>query len=221
MYSTVIASLADEPLLSEALDSVFAQSVPPSSVEVVIDRESSATRDWIRDIHTRHPSVSFEVQQGTGMAAALAEGISRVREEFVAFLDSDDLWLPRKQEHQIALLRQAPHVDAATCLSRNIGRVSGDDRPAVDAAMFTATTFRTVAFDRFGMPDAEASHYVWLYRWWARARGMGIRTSSVDYVGLERRIHGGNSWIQGQDQAHRDLMAELRRLSAEKRQGHA
>jgi glycosyltransferase involved in cell wall biosynthesis len=221
VYSTVIASLADEPLLIEALDSVFEQTVPPSSVEVVIDRKSGATQDWIRDIHARHPSVTFVVQQSTGMAAALGEGISRARAEFVSFLDSDDLWLPRKQEHQLARLRDDPDLDAVSCLSRNTGRITGGERPAVAAAMFTATTFRTTTFERFGLPDVEASHYVWLYRWWSCARGLGIRTSSVDYVGLERRIHGGNSWIQGQKQAHRDLMAELRRLSAEKRQGHA
>lgn len=217
MYSAVIAALPGDPMLVEAIDSIRSQTLPPVRIEVVIDDVTAEGRRWISAVQRRRGDISFLVQEGRGMASALAVGIRRVSTPYVAFLDCDDLWLPEKQDRQVSLLEASPDIDAVMCRSQNT-RANGDAvGAAVESAMFTATTFRTATFSRLGMPDAEASHYVWLYRWWAAARQAGIRTSSVDYVGLHRRIHGGNSWIRGREAAHRDLMAELRRQVAQRR----
>jgi glycosyltransferase involved in cell wall biosynthesis len=218
VYTTVIAAVPHDTFLIEALGSIYRQTLPPESVEIVVDSESESSRAWMEGIRGKFPDASFHVQSGSGMASALAVGIERVATPYVAFLDCDDLWLPEKQERQIEILRSEPSIDAVTCQSRNISEISTSEFPAVTASMFTATTFRTDAFRKFGAPDPAASHYVWLYRWWASARAEGICTSTVDYVGLHRHIHGRNSWIQGNRQAHQDLMAELRRLSREKRE---
>lgn len=217
VYSTVIAAVAGEPLILEALSSVMGQTLPPRSVHVVIDHEADAGRDWVTRMQAMCPGVQVHVQPGTGMASAVAFGISRVDTAYVSFLDCDDLWLPRKQELQIDVLRRSSATDAVTCLAQNVDPRRGLSGRPRRSTMFTATTFRTDAFSRYGMPDPAASHYVWLYRWWAAATLAGISTDTIEYLGLHRRIHGGNSWITRREQAHRDLMAELRRLSAAKR----
>ena len=50
------------------------------------------------------------------MAAARNAGIRRATAEFVAFLDSDDLWHQRKLEIQMAYLRQHPEIGLVACL---------------------------------------------------------------------------------------------------------
>ena len=217
MYSTVIAAVAGEPLILEALSSVQDQTLPPRTVHVVIDEQSDGVRQWTTAMQERCHGVRVHTQPGRGMSSALAFGISQVTTPYVAFLDADDIWLPRKQELQVDLLRTSSGIDAVTCLAQNVDAQRGMSGPLRNSTMFTATTFRTDAFARFGLPDPQASHYVWLYRWWSAAKAADISIDTIEYVGLHRRIHGGNSWITGQQQAHRDLMAELRRLSAVKR----
>lgn len=53
-------------------------------------------------------------QKNLGQAAARNHGLSLAREDFVAFLDADDLWWPEKLERQFSLLRSTPAA-ATTC----------------------------------------------------------------------------------------------------------
>lgn len=200
-------------MLVEALASVESQTVPAERVEVVVDADDPLPAGWLDDLVSRFPRMRVRVQNGCGMAAALAEGLRFVETPYVAFLDSDDLWRPQKQEHQLNHLREDPWLDAVTCWAVNVTQHadgSTSEASRAPAAMFTATTFRHKSIMRFGPPDPSAGHYAWLYRWWAAARRAGIRTATADYVGLERRIHAGNSWVTDSVRAHRDLFRELR-----------
>jgi glycosyltransferase involved in cell wall biosynthesis len=219
VYSVVMASRAGEPRIRQALGSIFRQTLAPHSVEILIDQGDPPQPDWAEALCRDFPGTRVVVHPGRGLAAALKAGIDRVQTPTVAFLDSDDEWMPDKQRIQMDMLREDPTLDAVTCMSMNvhIGRPGlGSEKP-VEAAMFTATTFRTAAFETFGGPDAAASHFVWLYRWWSNARAMGIRTSCAEYVGLQRVIDGRNSWIRDGEQAHSDLFTELRRTVASRR----
>jgi len=144
VYSTVIAARVGDPFLGEAVDSIFTQTLPPSRVEVVTDAGQSIPDEWRSRILDAHPKVSFHVQQGSGLASALSEGTRRVRTPYVAYLDSDDVWFPDKQQRQVQLLEQEEALDAATCravnvtLGQEIQEVSGSS-----SCTFTATTFRT------------------------------------------------------------------------------
>lgn len=223
MYSTVIAARVGDPRLVEAVASIARQTLVPERIEVITDAGQDVPKAWCREVLGASPSVHFHVQTDRGMAAAVAAGIRRVRSEYVAFLDCDDRWRPEKQERQIQELMRNPGLDAVTCRAANVHEgesvETGQGWPGVSSGMFTATTFRTRTFERFGLPDPEAGHYVWLYRWWARARSRGITTSDIDYVGLERGIHGENSWVTGNAEAHGALLAEIRSIVSARRAG--
>ncbi len=213
MYTTVIASLVGEPMLAEAVASIASQSLPSERVLVVCDAGPPLPAGWTDAIRLIHPAVEFHRNDEHGMVPAINLGIELTTTQYVAFLDADDLWQPRKQERQLALLAQRPEVDAATCMAMNFRIDDGGRRAfqvAAPANMFTCTTFRRDVFRRFGGLDPACTHFTWLYRWWGDARQRGIRTESVDYVGLHRRLHEANSWSIHRETAHRDLLGELR-----------
>jgi glycosyltransferase involved in cell wall biosynthesis len=215
VYSTVIASLPDAPLIIDALESIFDQSCPPSEVIVVVDSDAEMSSAWARRIENDFPQTSIYRQNSVGMASAIAAGIRQTTSQYVAFLDGDDLWTREKQAVQIGVLEADSTVDAVTCLATNVEirvDVSQQAMNPVPCATFTATTFRRSTFDTFGVPDGEAGHFIWLYRWWWNARRNGIRTGHVPEVGLIRRIDGNNSWSVSNELAHRELRLELRRL---------
>lgn len=219
VYSTVIASLPDAPLITDALESIFDQSCPPSEVIVVVDSTAEMSSAWTRRIENDFPKTLIHRQESVGMASALASGIRQTSSNYIAFLDGDDLWTRGKQEVQIEVLEADSAVDAVTCLATNLEMRADGSQHAMEpapCATFTATTFRRSAFDTFGLPDGEAGHFIWLYRWWWHARRSGIRTEHVPEVGLIRRIDGRNSWAVSNERAHHELRLELRRLVAQR-----
>jgi glycosyltransferase involved in cell wall biosynthesis len=220
MYTAVIATRLRDPYLIHALSSIYGQSYPPERVEVIVDAGHDLAKDWHDEIVDRFPEVSIRTQTGRGMISALNFGIERLATPYVSFLDSDDVWRPLKQEFQVAILEEDPSLHAVLCRAVN-STVKEDGefesgRPT-RSSLFTSTTFRSSTFSTFGPLDTSASHFVWLYRWWASARQAGIRTSEIEYIGLERRIHGANSWLVNNQDAHSELLGEIRRIVARNR----
>jgi GT2 family glycosyltransferase len=94
-------------MLRDALESVLAQSCDEFELIVVDDDSSDGTiaelQRWggaLRVIHQAHQ----------GVAAARNRGASVARGQYVAFLDSDDLWLPNKLAVQLSYMRAYPEV---------------------------------------------------------------------------------------------------------------
>lgn len=98
--SVVIPTYNRVRTLTRAVQSALGQSVPSIEVIVVDDGSSDATRTAVEAIHderivyVRHPI-------NRGGSAARNTGISRAEGGFIAFLDSDDTWHPRKLERQL------------------------------------------------------------------------------------------------------------------------
>ena len=105
--SVIIPTYNRADLLLEALESVRQQTVPPAQVVVVDDASSDDTLSRLRSLDLdglevlSHPHCG---RPGTlrNYAAARATG------DYLAFLDSDDLWLEKKLERQLEVLERFP-----------------------------------------------------------------------------------------------------------------
>ncbi|HOP61708.1 MAG TPA: glycosyltransferase, partial [Candidatus Saccharicenans sp.] len=64
------------------------------------------------------PNIRYYCEPHRGVSAARNRGLSEARGDFIAFLDSDDLWLPSKIEVQMSYLRAFP--SAPFCLTEEI-----------------------------------------------------------------------------------------------------
>jgi glycosyltransferase involved in cell wall biosynthesis len=101
-------------LITHALPSALRQVGVRLEVVVVDDGSSDGTAAGLRQIEDRRLRV-LRHETSRGVSAARNAGIAAARGEWVAFLDDDDLWSPRKLEVQLAAVRAAgaPWVYAA------------------------------------------------------------------------------------------------------------
>jgi glycosyltransferase involved in cell wall biosynthesis len=103
--SVVIPTYNRAGVVSRALTSLGSQTRPPDEVIVIDDGSNDDTERLIRH---EFPAVRYLRQENRGVAAARNRGIREARGEWLAFLDSDDEWLPQKLERQLEALRQQP-----------------------------------------------------------------------------------------------------------------
>jgi len=93
--------------LPAAIESVFGQSFPDWELIIADDGSGSDTRAYLQSL--AHPRVRVLWLAHSGRPAVMLNAALRAaRGEYVAFLDSDDVWQPRKLEVQLASLRRHP-----------------------------------------------------------------------------------------------------------------
>jgi len=103
--SVVIPAFNRWRLLAEAIDSVLAQSYRDFELIVVDDGSCDATASELAKLASR---LQFFVTERRGVSAARNLGVSQSRGYYIAFLDSDDLWLNSKLERQTRFMDEHP-----------------------------------------------------------------------------------------------------------------
>ena len=114
--SVVIPTFNRDKLLRRALDSVIAQSLPPFEIIVVDDGSTDSTGTIIKSCYAK--DVQYLFQPNGGVSSARNMGIRSSGGDWLAFLDSDDEWLPSKLAKQAKALSKAP--DYRVCHSNEI-----------------------------------------------------------------------------------------------------
>jgi glycosyltransferase involved in cell wall biosynthesis len=92
-------------ILTEAIDSVLAQDYLDYELIVVDDGSTDNTREIL---DTYGQDIIVLRQANNGVSAARNRGIAEAGGQLVAFLDSDDLWLPRKLSRQVDFFKFNP-----------------------------------------------------------------------------------------------------------------
>ncbi len=110
--SVIIPTYNYARFLREAIDSALAQTYPPLEVIVVDDGSTDETPQVLAEYGGRIRAVR---QKNQGVAAARNTGVAAARGEYIAILDSDDLWKPGKLELQIARFEADPDLGLVHC----------------------------------------------------------------------------------------------------------
>lgn len=106
--SVVIPAYNVAPFIPETLNSVFAQTFTDFEV-ILVDDGSADGEELVRALGPYRDRVRYVRQENLGAGAARNRGIQEARGEFIAFLDSDDLWMPKYLEKQVRFLREGGH----------------------------------------------------------------------------------------------------------------
>jgi glycosyltransferase involved in cell wall biosynthesis len=106
LVSTIIPVHNRPALLKEAVASVLAQTYRPIEIIIVNDGSTDETAREAEALVEAHSEVRAIHRENGGPGAARETGRLAASGEFIQYLDSDDLLLPRKFEFQVSGLRQ-------------------------------------------------------------------------------------------------------------------
>jgi len=125
--SVIIPAYNSAATIGEAIESALSQDFCDREIIVVNDGSTDSTGDVLRTYGDR---IRVIEQSNRGRSAACNTGIAAARSEYLAFLDSDDYWLPNR----ITLTVDALNGDAGLALcdlrlvDRDTGAVLGHNR---------------------------------------------------------------------------------------------
>lgn len=91
--------------ISESIESVLTQSYENWELLITDDCSTDNTREIVAGYVAKDPRIKlFILDKNSGAGVARNNSIKHAQGRFVAFLDSDDKWLPNKLEKQIAFM---------------------------------------------------------------------------------------------------------------------
>lgn len=131
--SVVIPVRNREASVSFAIDSALCQTLRVHEIIVVNDGSTDGTADILNKISQSNPIVRpIHLPSASGAAAARNVGIKNARSVWIAFLDSDDAWLPEKLERQVNAVSHSTDIVGVFTGIRYVPRVGSILSPYYD-----------------------------------------------------------------------------------------
>ena len=137
--SIIIPAYNTAHLIAVCLDSIFSQTYRDFEV-IVVNDGSPDTAELERVLAPYLGKIVYIVQQNKRAAGARNTAIKKARGEFLAFLDSDDSWLPDHLNSQMKLFAEDPALAMVYCNGLRLGdhREFMDVCPSHGPATFAA-----------------------------------------------------------------------------------
>lgn len=230
-FSVVIPAYRSTSFISEALDSVFAQTYKNFEV-IVVNDGSPDVADLESALKPFLDRIIYIKQDNKGPGGARNTGIMRAQGEFIALLDSDDRWVSEHLADMTNIIRTNPGLDLIYADAENFGdpeyagRTSMETNPSKGKADFegliegrcsviaSCVVARRQVLIEAGLFDERFIHAE-DYDLWLRVAYQGKGIGYVRKVHSLRRIHDGNltsdliNSYQGQANVLLKLMREL------------
>jgi len=198
LVSCIIPTFNGERFVGEAIESILGQTYTPFEIICVDDGSTDGTQAIVRGFGDR---VQYVHQENAGPATARNRGARSARGEFLAFLDSDDTWVPDKLRIQVAHLRNNPDHGFCVVHVQNFWEAELAEEQAkfkdharsnpIPGYVTQALLVRTGAFEKIGPFNTELKHTD-AAEWFTRAKSCGVVGSLLDDVLVMRRLHKDN-----------------------------
>jgi glycosyltransferase involved in cell wall biosynthesis len=185
-YSAIIPAFNTEAYITDAIQSIRAQTVPPREIIVVDDGSTDRTAEVVRSLGA---DIRLIRQENGGCGQATTSAFQAVTTGVIAGLDSDDIWLPHKMERQLQALERMPDVAACFARMRQFRHDSDEEGPVTDAWVRSAMVIRTDVALRVGPIVGQVGDLV---DWLARVREQCHRMHLIPEVLALRRMRPGS-----------------------------
>ncbi|OGR69975.1 MAG: hypothetical protein A2089_11520 [Elusimicrobia bacterium GWD2_63_28] len=126
LVSVVMPSYNHASFIGRAVESVLGQTCADLELIVIDNHSTDGTDGVLAAIQDPRLRV-IKISNGGIIAASRNLGVKSASGRYIAFIDSDDIWLPEKLERQLEALRAAPGAVLAYCRFRTL---TGDERSA-------------------------------------------------------------------------------------------
>jgi glycosyltransferase involved in cell wall biosynthesis len=232
--SVVVPSYNHERYLGAAMDGVHAQTLPASELVIVDDGSTDASREVIE--RHRFPGVRPLFQDNRGAHRALNRAIALARGEWIAILNSDDVFEPWRLEHAWGVAR----ATGAALICGSV-RLIGEDGEAADPAHPIARWYGEALDHARSTPSLRAairrhnvavtsSNYFLHREVWSALGGFAPYRYTHDYdfllralalcpdrvrwveelTGVLYRVHGANTISESEERARGERRETLR-----------
>ena len=124
IISVLLPTYNRAAMITRAIESVLGQEFTDLELIVIDDGSTDETPRVISKIADRRLRYIY-FEQNRGNCAARNQGIQQARGEFIAQIDSDDLWLPQKISYQFNLFQKYKHLDLICCNYVDLDDVRG------------------------------------------------------------------------------------------------
>lgn len=114
MISVIIPVYNVKDYLHECVESIFAQTYTDLEIILVDDGSTDGSSELCEDFAKKDARVHVIHQKNQGPSAARNAGLEAMHGDYVAFLDSDDYWLPTAMDHMLSL-SQKYSADYVVC----------------------------------------------------------------------------------------------------------
>lgn len=217
-YAVAIPAYNAASTIAETLESVLAQSVPPTDVVLVDDGSTDETCEIV----ARFPKVRLIRQANAGCGAATTAAINATTAPLVAAVDADDIWLPHKIERQLARLAQSGSDAVVFCKMRQFHHDDAGKNSVREQDGWNRSTMllHRATFTRVGPiidPPGDCGDMV---DWIARARHLGIQTDMIPEVLALRRIIPGSMTYNLSDDQRRGYLSVARETLLRRRKAN-
>lgn len=222
---TAVIPFYNDPYIGEALDSVLAQRF--EGLEIIVVDDGSTRETWRLERYRGLVHVLGKANGGT--ASALNHGFRMARGEYVAWLSSDDRWLPGKLERQIAHMERTGSAFSHTAFryigpdgqpSRRPVRLAYDSPYEFYRSLFGANAIngctvmmRKSLYERLGGFD-ETALYAHDYDMWLRAILAGYPPTYLSEALTEYRRHEHMGSVRHREAAEREFRATADKYKA-------
>ncbi len=223
--SVIIPAYNAVPYVTGAVDSALAQTYAQVEVVVVDDGSTDATAEVLRP-YREAGKITYIYQKNAGLSSARNTGIRASRGEYVALLDSDDLFLPEKLLRQVGYLEAHPACGISYCGIAHFYEESPENMLHLDYTYYSgaevfprllwknfinplSVVARRSVFDIIGYFDENLKRSEdWDF--WIRAAHAGIRFDYLSEVLAQYRMRKGSmSYGAASDVARKETTLDI------------
>ena len=215
--SVIIVVENGERYLIGAIESVLAQTYQPNEI-IIVDGRSTDNTEMIAKSYQQ---VRYMRQVGRGLADARNTGIDSAQGELIAFLDHDDLWIPKKLNTQISYFIKNPEIQYTNArlklfLEPGCSLRIGFPKDLFEKEQLGRTPGTLVArkslFNLIGKFNSRFNIGCDV-EWFVRAKDYNIPMSFISDVLLYKRVHDTN--ISGNVQVNKQELLTIIKQSLE------
>ncbi len=202
LISVMMPTYNNGKYIKQAIESIYAQNY--NNMEIIVVDDGST--DNTREILNQYKDVKYFYIEHKGISVARNMALEKSKGEYIAFLDSDDYWLPNKLNTQMQYFKDHPDCPIVFTKYENI--FENEDLKKNKRAMhekaiedtfkqyLPSTVLKKELFDKYGAFDEKFSGIEdaeFIYR--ISMKGINIK-HYIDKVFYIRRIHGKNITLQ-------------------------
>lgn len=208
--------------IEQAINSILNQKYPVKKIWIINDGSTDATAEILDQLDQKHEKIQVLTQTNQGVSVALNYALMLIKEEWVAFLDADDLWKPDRILSQVNALEASPDCEVF------FGQIlEFEDFPKGESQQFAARPqimdgflrstllCKRHLFEEFGRFDETLSVGEFI-DWFQKVRNAGKAYQVLPQVVAKRRIHGENMTAKID---RNEFLHLIRKQLAQKRRG--